>query len=426
MNFSQAQIGLLLTEWIFIYCVYRGMGVFFDQKLCENRKREILSYIIFAVINSITFMFFFYPLLVMSVSTIMFYLLTLNYQGSVKRRIGATITITANISIAEALAVVMVRDLPGLFQKYDPDCSFLIALLSRGLALLIIIYVERLQNLKKRIEVPMFRWLIIVFVPILSVGLLIWMSLLGVERAFCNTCFVILLMINGLSLFLYNNLIAIQEKAEQSIIVDMENHSYKKQLEIMQEYVNVNRMLRHDVKNHVIALQGLLEQGQEEDALEYLRKAAEVYGLYENKVNTGNVELDSLFNYKLSQTDKLHITVELKLEVPEQCMVHNFDLSIIIGNLLDNAMEALEKLPEEKRKLKLEIRYSKGRMFIYSANPYCGEIRREKGRIVTSKPDAALHGVGLRSVETVIQKYHGEMEINTKDAVFLVQIILYT
>ncbi|NLG03336.1 MAG: sensor histidine kinase [Clostridia bacterium] len=122
----------------------------------------------------------------------------------------------------------------------------------------------------------------------------------------------------------------------------------------------------------------------------------------------------------------MHIPVDLKVEVPENNVIEPFDLAVVIGNLFDNAIEALSNLPESERHLELSIQYLKGCLLIHSSNPYQGEILLHNGKIVTKKSDSALHGIGLNSIETTISKYNGELKISTEHSIFTIQILIYT
>ena len=122
----------------------------------------------------------------------------------------------------------------------------------------------------------------------------------------------------------------------------------------------------------------------------------------------------------------MHIPVDLKVEVPENNVIEPFDLAVVIGNLFDNAIEALSNLPESERHLELSIQYLKGCLLIHSSNPYQGEILLHNGKIVTKKSDSALHGIGLNSIETTISKFNGELKISTEHSIFTIQILIYT
>lgn len=134
------------------------------------------------------------------------------------------------------------------------------------------------------------------------------------------------------------------------------------------------RMLRHDLNDRLIALDALIEQRQYDDARQEIDEM-----LYENKLprneisRSGNLALDALINYKHSVAQTLNADLSCLVEVPADLSVDGTDLCVILGNLLDNALEAVTRLPKEERQIKLEIRLEKGLLRILTENPYKGE-----------------------------------------------------
>ena len=96
----------------------------------------------------------------------------------------------------------------------------------------------------------------------------------------------------------------------------------------------------------------------------------------------------------------------------------------VIGNLLDNALEAVKAVSSEERIIELNLKRQQGMLFISCKNPYKGEIKTENGRLITSKNDKKNHGIGISSIEQVCQKYQGTMEIQTDNEVFHVLVLL--
>lgn len=126
---------------------------------------------------------------------------------------------------------------------------------------------------------------------------------------------------------------------------------------------------------------------------------------------TGNIALDALINYKSDAALSEGIRVECCLDVPTELFVESTDLCVILENLLDNALEAVRRLPKEQDKwISLTIRLAKGVLHIATENPYTGQITiDEQGKIRSSK--TGDHGIGLMSVERIATKYAGHINI---------------
>ncbi|WP_423219254.1 ATP-binding protein [Acetobacterium malicum] len=102
----------------------------------------------------------------------------------------------------------------------------------------------------------------------------------------------------------------------------------------------------------------------------------------------------------------------------------SFDLAIILGNLLDNAIEAVSELKKE-REIKTKINYDKGRLIVLVENPYQGERVKVGNRYLTTNKEPSQHGLGLENVKSVLQKYNGSMGITQQSNIFSVSLLLF-
>ncbi len=426
MNISTGQITLLATEWIYGYAIFRLLRVFFPRETCKNKVVEIISYIAFMVINSICYMLFFIPLVVAACSTIQLFLLTYNYRGKVKQRILAVIVCMFGMSTAEALGASILIKLPDFMGYYVCNDGIWGPIMSRLISFMVVLIIEKLDNIRNGAKVPWFYWANIFFVSIIGITELALVSGGNLKPEYVPMICICVFLNMMLFFVLYDRLILMYEKSEKAMIIDMENNSYRKQLEIMQDYMTATKTFRHDLKNHILTIQGLMDSNRNEEALSYIKEASNIYETKTNYVNSGNIELDSLLNYKICQAEKYGIQMKVGLTVPENNVINSSDLTVIVGNLIDNAMDALQKLSIEERIFDLDIRYSKGRLLIYMQNPYRGELHANNNKFETTKKDKTRHGIGLQSIDIIIQKYHGEMSITTEEKQFIVNIILYT
>ena len=141
-------------------------------------------------------------------------------------------------------------------------------------------------------------------------------------------------------------------------------------------------------------------------------------------VKTGNVRIDALLNSKLSLAQARGIPVEAKAIVPHSLPLSEVDLGIIVGNLMDNAMEACLKIEEqEKRFLRVYIDVLKGQLYIYVMNSV-GEKPQKKGRLYLTTKDSRNHGFGLMRMDRVVAKYHGYLDRQNEDGVFATEVLL--
>ena len=140
---------------------------------------------------------------------------------------------------------------------------------------------------------------------------------------------------------------------------------------------------------------------------------------------TGIEVLNLMLNYEIEQAEEKAIRVKCAVEA-YLCPVDETELCIIIGNLFDNAIEAVKDLPDEQRQIDFVIQNPNGIFRIEISNPYEGERRKiEHHYLTTKKENTEMHGLGLMSVQKIVEKYDGLIEINDVDSLFKVDVTFY-
>lgn len=205
-----------------------------------------------------------------------------------------------------------------------------------------------------------------------------------------------------------------------------QNQYYQNQLKIIEASEKTFKSLRHDLKNHLIILSDALDQNDLRGARAYLSAISSALSSFGALSKTGNHAIDSLINFKLYNTAESGIALEYFTEIPTDLKIDTFDLTVILGNLLDNALEALSRLsaPKEK-KLSVTLKYHSGRLIIKISNTYDGVVSSAGAKFFTRKKDPALHGIGLSNVRAAISKYDGDLKIVHDKDIFTVCAIIY-
>lgn len=184
------------------------------------------------------------------------------------------------------------------------------------------------------------------------------------------------------------------------------------------------KQFRHDIKNHVGALNQMIAANEIDKALEYLSTMNGISDSSELLCNTGIVALDSIVNYKLSRAKEVGIKCTLHTSIPTDMNINDKDIIIIMGNLLDNAIEACSKLSTDKY-IKVNVSYKKGILLIFISNNYNGTVNKNGTKFITLKSNKSLHGLGLKNVQKVISNYKGTLEINETSSEFNVSVMIY-
>ena len=192
------------------------------------------------------------------------------------------------------------------------------------------------------------------------------------------------------------------------------NQAYYRQMEQQHQHL---RRLRHDMANHLTALHALIGEGDTQAAA-YLRSLQEDPGLLSPRRYCDEPVIDAVLGAKAAAmeagnipfTAELHLAQSIPLEGPELCA--------LLGNLLDNAIEACAKLPPPDRQIRLSLRCDRGLFILRKSNPSPGETKRQGRRLLTSKTDPAHHGIGTESVRAIVEKYNGSVEFTEQNGTF--------
>lgn len=196
--------------------------------------------------------------------------------------------------------------------------------------------------------------------------------------------------------------------------------------EIMQKYyVEVENMYtkmrgwRHDYRHHIQAMKVHAVKGEYPELTAYLDMLDEDLTNVETVIKTGNRMADAILNSKLSLAAEKKITVKADARIPVALTVSELDLCIILGNLLDNAMEACMELPESQRLIRLYMEIKGNYLYISLINTAAGKKKRD---FHTTKGTG--HGLGLMRIDEIIKKYDGHLTRASEDEAFSTEILL--
>lgn len=173
----------------------------------------------------------------------------------------------------------------------------------------------------------------------------------------------------------------------------------------------------HDMKNALLAVLGTVSDGNAPAAEGKLRDMLQVATDSLQTVYTGRATVDAMLNVKARRMREKHIRFEPICFLRKEMALDDIDFCIFLGNALDNAIEACEKLPEEKRYIQLKLLESDGTLSCSMENPTDGALPENGAR--TTKRDRRRHGFGLENMREIVRKNGGEMETRSADGKFV-------
>lgn len=190
--------------------------------------------------------------------------------------------------------------------------------------------------------------------------------------------------------------------------------------EINRRYLE-SRKIRHDINNHLLAINALIETGNIEQAKRYISEVQEQTDLAAMPVKTGRDVLDALLFKKTEQAAEKGTVIQYEISCPLlDCSISDYDLCTIFGNILDNAIEAVKA----GARISVSISKQHDMLYISCENPFEGELKRRGERIVTTKKDFTSHGFGLMRIRDTAKRCGGDVNITSEGGVFRIEVLI--
>ncbi|QSX07343.1 GHKL domain-containing protein [Sedimentibacter sp. zth1] len=179
---------------------------------------------------------------------------------------------------------------------------------------------------------------------------------------------------------------------------------------------------RHDYHTHIQTVKAYLALNQIKEANNFLQELEQDLVKVDSYVKSGNLMLDAILNSKISLADNKNIYVKCKANLPENISISDIDLCVILGNILDNAIEACEKIDENKRFIRIYISTLKNQLYISVQNSAKEELGFNEKNYITTK--RGNHGLGMKRVKILVDKYEGYLNLQNEPGIFASEITI--
>lgn len=197
----------------------------------------------------------------------------------------------------------------------------------------------------------------------------------------------------------------------------------EKHYEEVQNMYREMRTWRHNYKNHLQVMKARLDMGEYEELSDYILRLDEELTRIDKVIETGSLTLDAILNSKIGTAKAKRIEVDVKIVLPPRLSVADYDLCVLLGNLLDNAIEGCESQKEgEKRFLRLYIGVLKEQLYLSVTNSHGVRMKKEGNRYLSTK--AHGRGFGLASIDSIAAKYHGYVNRQSDEGIFATEVLL--
>lgn len=416
----------MITSNIFTaYIVKRLFSVFFEKS--RNKSISFLTYTLYCIVISVSSIVFDIPILNMITTIIMLLIISFTYEATISKRLVVT-SLYIVISLAVEIIVYTVSFRGGSSPIGPIEYQSVLGLfICKMILFLLVLLTEKAGIHRSNVKTPISFFIAAVTTPLLSIVIgIIITDIDGISKAVLISAICMLMIINITTFALYDALSYYYEQQIENVMLKNELMYYNNQFLLMKKSVEDMRSFKHDINNHLLAVLSYLKDGNRPQAVSYIDTIIKSEkAITHNYVDTGNVVIDSILNYKLSSLEETNAKLDIKALMPYDLPVDDGYFVVILSNLVDNAIEAVMQCPDTVEKsLKIDVSYKKGVLRLTIKNSYDGTLLGTDDQFVTRKA-SDNHGFGLCNVRKAVDKYNGVMEIDHTDSVFTVNVLLY-
>ncbi len=397
-----------------VYVLFMLIHSFYAKKELHTGV-EMGSYCVFYLVNSVVFLLFNSTFVNLFVNVFGLLSITYLYIGKIYQKILLTVFVFVLNFAVESLVYILI------VSSVSDDSFALISVLSNLVFFFVALIIQKLLAVKKGFHMPLLHWLAFFLIPVASIILThnIIISDILIQRKI--SCVFAVLCINLLIFYLYDRLIDSYGKEIERAMLNVQNRAFQNQFALIKETNKRENILRHDYENHMRWIQSMSTNN--ESVVQYIQDQLQFTKMDGEFVRTGNLEVDSVLNYKLAMAVHMGAKVVHDIKLPTSLAISSFDLNTVLSNALDNAIEAIAE--SEDKWLRIRILYNQGVLYFELKNSHKNTIKKIAGLPKTTKLQPINHGIGLKSIQTVLEKNDGQMNINYDKDHFSLSVIMY-
>ncbi len=434
MNDMIFNLIMTINNLVGIYVTIRlYQGIFKKQKISRNRQFVSMLFVllIFTILNIINNAID----IGIFIAFILYFLIALlMYQGKIHIKIIASIFVVIFSMVTElltALAFIPIFGVQIESIRENMLLLFLGGMISKLLLLLIFEIISRIIS-RKASMVSTSSWLLIITIPAISLYLAVgsvYQEVIANEFSLRSVLLSIaILYINLIAFYLFDRIVQqIHENNQRKFHEEQLLMQQRQYQSILSGYEQVKKV-RHDMKNHMVIIESFLENQKYVDASRYLEQLHGDLNAPVKEVISGNVVVDALINHRKKENTNRQIQLCSDIKIPGNFeILDDMDLCIVLGNALDNAYEACDRIIDsnQQKDIQLVMKYDEGTLFIQLSNPYnVDSIRSTSGRFTTSKEEVNMHGIGMNNIEAVVEKYNGILKAEPGKESFELNIMI--
>nr|WP_317356563.1 ATP-binding protein [uncultured Tyzzerella sp.] len=238
---------------------------------------------------------------------------------------------------------------------------------------------------------------------------------------------ILVLCIIPSTIYTYIKLIEYNDERLRISIIEKQNKYYEQQLLTINNLNKASKSVKHDYKNHISIIKSLIDNEEFEKLKDYTYDICSKIDNIEKMYFTENIIINSILTFKVDNIKENNINYNFNIKIPKDLKISHVDITIIISNLLDNAIEAcIRDLKTINKHINFSLQLKNNLLIIKCNNTFDGILKKtSKGIISRKMNDINIDcGIGLFNIENIVKKYDGIMELKYDKQIFNVEITL--
>lgn len=420
------------------------LSIFFEAIIIKNflstisktyvlkKKFVFMVYIVYIIILSLIFIFISNAWIKLSCVFISILLISLIYDIDRKKRIFGTIILFIIMNLSELLIGFIMSAIfyMTVNEIRDSILYYSVGMLASKSITLLFVKIFKYKYKPQELQISMNLIFLFSLFPLSTFG--VGVILIGGFGTNVNPFFSISGIIAMITLFVANLLVfyLFEHDGRQQNIknnLEIEKVQLKTETEYLKEIIEKQTLSAkemHDLKNELFAIRELLSTNSQE-GIEKINEVCEIVVAMQSIVYTGDVSVDALINSKVYNFKKEEIVFKCECFISGFGSIKQIDLCVLLGNMLDNAIEACSKV-EKNKTISLSFLQKGNYIGIQVKNSFNAILNVEKEEIVTTKINKESHGFGLKSIKLISEKYQGSFEVEKEDNIFIASVLLCT
>ena len=421
----------IIYNIINIFIIYKSIKTILDEDAVFNKKYEIYSYILFFIISSLMFLLYPIPLITLFTNILIVFLIQFNYKTKMKNKILLTLYIITILSIIDVITSILINKAVvniNIQIRYNNNFNTILGFIFQlALNFISLKSIKSFKKMQFNLEMPKIFWFPLIVIPFISM-LLVLLFLYDKSSSVKLIIFLcVSLIIINLTIFaLYDFFLDYTKSKIEKELLEREKEFNLKQFNIIINNYESLELFRHDFKNHISYIKKCSKDKNLDEIIKYIDSITREVKINKNiSINSGNIILDSILSFKFQEIINNNIRLEYKVLVPYDLKIDSLDLVSLIGNLIDNIIEANIKIENiSHRYSNITIEYIQNNLLINLENSFKEIKFDDNNNLKTLKKESHKHGLGLKSIKNIVDKYNGFIKMDIKENKFITKIVL--